>query len=351
MRMRAITLALIVFALVAAGNRPEVSFQTLDDEIFVGHVVELRDEGVLFATEKAEAVIRWERIHRRDRYELRASVTPADDAGARLALAKQCLADTYYGGARKELERALALGHSDHKAIEKLMEQTDLRECDRYWAQLYEAMERRDYDEALATITEMAKRFPNDDRTRKARDEWAPRLVRQKAAAAAQAEKDRKEAEKAEIEAKQRRWLDRMFAHAEKLVDDAKGHLIRGRAADEKGSLSRAREGYTGAEERLLAARRGMIRVRRATREGADFEKADRLIRSIERKLLDVYLGLGALEVGQGNYKAGVIYVDRALLFDPVNPEALRLSEEIRENWIRRRLSSITNAHPRTSGG
>ena len=346
MRSPSVLLAAFVLALVVSSARGDVAFVTLDEEVFEGRVVKLEEGGVRFATEKAESVVRWDRIHPRDRYRLRASVTPPDDARARFALAKQCLADAFYRAARDELERALALGHPDDREIEKLMQQADDRECDGYAARLEEALDQRDFDEALKLIAEMAKRFPNNDQTAEARGRVGA-IVRAKEQAARQEEEDAQAAAKAAVEAKRRKWLDDLFAKAEKWVEAAKGHMIEGRTYDEKGNRTRARKGYEGAEENLIAARRAMIRVRRATREGDDFDKADALVRSIERKLLDAYLGLGAMYVGDGNYKRGVIYVDRALLFDPVNPEALRLSEEIREKWIRRRLSSITNAFPR----
>ncbi len=344
--MRSTLLALILIGLAATTSHAELAFKTLDGEVFSGSVTKLEEDGVLFATEKSEALVKWDRIHPADRYRLRASKTPDDDARARFALARQCLADAYYKGAREELERALVLGHADSKEIEKLMEQADDRECDGYWARLQDALDRREFDEALDLIRTMAKRFPNNEHTKNALP-LAGKIVRAKENDAEQAEKDREAAEQAMAEQKRRKWLDEKFAKTEKWVEAAKGHMLQARAYDEKGNRTRARKGYEGAEENLLAARKTMIRVRRATREGEDFERADGLIRSIERKLLDAYLGLGGMYVGDGNFKRGVIYVDRALLFDPVNAEALRLSEEIREKWIRRRMSRITNAYPR----
>ena len=51
------------------------------------------------------------------------------------------------------------------------------------------------------------------------------------------------------------------------------------------------------------------------------------------------------------NWKRATQYVQKILYYDPINEEALDLKEEIDANRITRKLSDITNARPRITGG
>jgi hypothetical protein len=50
------------------------------------------------------------------------------------------------------------------------------------------------------------------------------------------------------------------------------------------------------------------------------------------------------MEVDNKAWKRASPIVDRGLKIDPVNRELLELRKTIDENWIRRRMSDITNA-------
>jgi tetratricopeptide (TPR) repeat protein len=343
--MRTLTLVatlLIAVSLAEAGE--SISFSTLGEDaaVLTGRVEKIQKDGVLFAMEQATTVIPWKRIHPADRYRLRVSVTPSEDAAAYKALAKTALGESYYPGARRALERALALGHKDGRAIQKLLDVVDLRECESLYAQFEEALSKQEYEAAMVVVRQMAMRFASNPLTTRARGRTSS-ILKARDAARRQAKKDAAQAQTAEKEAKKRAWIDARFADAESKIAKGKAAMIEGRRYHARTSLTRARKGYEAAEEAFLKARRSLLRVRRAARSGPDFDRADREIRAVERRLLDAYLGLAVMYVSQKNYKRGVIYVDRALLFDPVNPEALRLSDEIRRGRIHRSTRRLTN--------
>jgi tetratricopeptide (TPR) repeat protein len=338
---------LIVLALLpaaAVAGEETVSFQTLgeDGEVVTGKVVELQVEGVLLEAEKATRRVPWAKIHPADRYRLRASVTP-EKADARLRLAEQCLDEAYYEGARKELEKALALGHRDGKKIDELSEAVEHRECEGFYARFLEALDRQEYDEALEVVRRMAMRFPNRRLTGEAR-QMTSKILRARDEAKAQAERDAKAAAEDQKEARRRAWIDARFTEAENAIRRGKKAKVSAEHYHARGNLTRSRKGYEEAERQFLLARRILLRLRRATRSGPDFDRADHETRSVERRLLEVYLGLARMYVDNRNFKRGILYVDRALLFDPVNPEALRMADYIRRNWIRRSLRGITNS-------
>jgi tetratricopeptide (TPR) repeat protein len=344
MRIHVVLIALVVATSVAAASEP-LSFQTLgeDGKAFTGRVKELQKDGVLLEMEDATTLVAWERIHPADRYRLRMSVIDENDADAQFRLAETCLAEAYYSGARRALERALALGHKDGREIQGLMDEADQRECQGMYAGFEEAVSRGEYEAAKEVARGMASRFPSNPLTMEVRKR-IPALIQAEAAAKAQAERDAAEAAEEARAARREAWIKARFEEVERAVKKAKTAMVSARHYDEKTSLSRARKGYEAAERNFLLARQVLLRVRRATRSGPDFDRADREIRSVERRLLEAYLALGRMYVSQGSYRNGVLYVDRALLFDPVNPEALQLSEQIRREWIHRSLRRLTNS-------
>jgi len=344
--MRATLLILTLLATTSLGLAGgSVSFMTLDEspEALTGVVKEIQKDGVLLEMEKATSVIAWKRIHPADRYRLRASILSEEDADAHLRLAEQSLAEAYYSGARKALEKALILGHEDGRKIQDLLDTIDYRECEGLHAQFQEAISRQEYGKAKEIARKMAMRFASNPLTAEVRRK-VPALVRAEAKAQAQAVKDAANAAAEAKEAKRKAWLDARFGEVKKAVANAKKAMVSARHYDAKTSLTKARKGYEAAERYFLRARSVLLRIRRATRSGPEYDRADREIRSVERRLLEAYVSLGRMYVSQGNYRRGVIYVDRALLFDPVNPEALRLAERIRREWIRRSMRRLTNS-------
>jgi len=267
-----------------------ISFLTLGDdpETFTGVVKEIRKDGVLLEMEQATSLIAWKRIHPADRYRLRVSVLSEEDAEAHLALAEKSLAEAYYSGARKALDQALILGHPDERKIQKLLGTIDFRECEGLHARFEEAVSRQEYGKAKEIARKMAMRFPSNPLTAEVRSK-VPGLVRAEAKAKQQAAKDAADAAAEAREAKRKAWLEKRFSEVKKAVAKAKKAMVTARHYDAKTSLTKARKGYEAAERNFLIARRGLLRIRRATRSGPEYDQADRQIRSVERRLLEAY--------------------------------------------------------------
>ena len=71
----------------------------------------------------------------------------------------------------------------------------------------------------------------------------------------------------------------------------------------------------------------------------------------IEKLLIDCYVQVARILMKERAYKSAVEYVRKILLYDPIHEEALEMVDEIRKNRISFRMSEITNARPRVTGG
>jgi hypothetical protein len=71
----------------------------------------------------------------------------------------------------------------------------------------------------------------------------------------------------------------------------------------------------------------------------------------MEQRLVACYLEVAKMLLSQRNYKGTIPYVQKILYYDPIHEEALDMVETIRKNRITFRVSELTNAHPRVSGG
>ena len=71
----------------------------------------------------------------------------------------------------------------------------------------------------------------------------------------------------------------------------------------------------------------------------------------MEQRLVACYLEVARILLSQRNYKGTIPYVQKILYYDPIHEEALDMVETIRKNRITFRVSELTNAYPRVSGG
>ena len=159
---------------------------------------------------------------------------------------------------------------------------------------------------------------------------------------------DAEERRRAAIEKENAKKI-KALAKADELIKESK-------EAIEKRQVSRVKKKIvepSGAERYLKQARqhlRNMAKLDRhfriVTKEGLEKEWD-----AIERQLIDCYLQVARTLMGQRNYKGAVEYVRQLLIYDPINEEALEMVEEIRRNRITFKVSDITNARPRVTGG
>jgi hypothetical protein len=161
-----------------------------------------------------------------------------------------------------------------------------------------------------------------------------------------EAEEERRRAEKAgRLEA----YIAKNLAAARKAQTEAGARTVEGFAALAKGNQTRARDALAAAETGFTAARAALARVKRAAGAGPTADECEKEMRDCDRRSVEVLTRWGDLEVGQKAWKRASPVVDRGLRIDPVDRELLELRRRIDENWMRRKLSSVTNAKPRES--
>ena len=103
----------------------------------------------------------------------------------------------------------------------------------------------------------------------------------------------------------------------------------------------------------LYQARKRLRNIARLDQHGliVSREEIQSEYAAIEKLLIDCYLKVARILLQERNYKGAVEYVRKILLYDPIHEEALEMVEEIRKNRITFKLSDITNARPRVTGG
>lgn len=345
---RALLRAAIVLALALPAAAAE-ALQLRDGSIVAGRVVALDDDGVTFAPESGgEMRVRWERVLPLSRYELWQSTLSSDDAAGRVALGKWAHSAGLHYYARRELQKAKGLGYEGGEDLGSLIAAVDRDEADDAIADADALVAEGELEKALERLRAYVRIAPPGEHADRAKARVPDVLARIEArdAQEREAEAARSKAEKA---GKLKDWLDRTFAAARKQADDAGTRAASGYAELAKGNQTRARAELTAAETGFQGARKQFLRVRKAAGAGETADSCDRHARDCDRRTVEVLIRWGRMEVENKAWKRASPIVDRGLKIDPVDRELLELRRTIDENWIRRRLSDVTNAHPRES--
>jgi tetratricopeptide (TPR) repeat protein len=108
-----------------------------------------------------------------------------------------------------------------------------------------------------------------------------------------------------------------------------------------------------GAERYLKEARKRLRNIAKLDPQGLVVARADiqKEYTAIEADLIDCYLQVARTLMKERAYKGAIEYIRKILLYDPIHEEALDMVEEIRKNRITFKISDITNARPRVTGG
>ena len=83
----------------------------------------------------------------------------------------------------------------------------------------------------------------------------------------------------------------------------------------------------------------------------AVLETCQKKIEAIDKHLVLVFLNLAQLHMVERNFKRARTEVNCALQIDPTNPRALELKQKIDAESISRKVSDLTNAKGRVTGG
>ncbi|MHC4729688.1 MAG: hypothetical protein ACYS6Z_03715 [Planctomycetota bacterium] len=289
-------------------------------------------------------------------YAARKALTSYDDGAARLELAAFAVRLKLYPEGLEQLEIALALGGIDETAFEKRSDEIIEEEIAHLSANIDTLlMAKAAPAVCLAAIKRLKDRYPDHEANAK----YAPHIRELVEQLASKAE--------AEQDAHQKAVSDKALERLQKLLDK---EIRRKVAAIEKGDrlgkeadpaielrqVSRVKKKLVeplGAEKYYKKARKHLRSLAQKDRHGLVVSKAElqKEYEQLQEKLIDCYLKVARILISQRNYKGTVAYVRKILLYDPIHEEALEMVEVIRANRINFRLSDVTNARPRVSGG
>lgn len=350
MRLRIVPLvaALVIAALAAAASAGQV-LELRSGDLVAGRVVSLDDRGVTFQPEKGgEMHVAWERVTTYCRFDLwEASLAP-DDAAGRVALARWALEADLHRPARRALLEAQGLGYGGPDDVAKLLVEVRRREADDVLEDADSRVAAGDLDGALdrvRTFLRVADPGPDADRVRSRVPDLLQRIEKRDEAAR-EAEDARKKAEK---DGRLQDWIRRTLQSAEDRKSKAGAAATEGFTNLAKGNQTRARDGLGRAESLYLAARTEYGRVRKSVKQGPVAEDCAERVRECDERVLEVLIRWARLEVDNKAWKKADAVVDRGLRVDPVQPELLELRQTIDRNWIRRKVSEVTNASGTTS--
>jgi hypothetical protein len=289
-------------------------------------------------------------------YAARRALTPYEDGAAILDLSRFARSLRLYPEATEQLEIALALGGLDEAAFEREQKELAEEEVDFLTATIDRLLETEAEPEAcLAAIKRLRERYPDSE----ANAAYEPHvkdlvqaLAEEKQAgedAAAKKADDKVMAKLRESVGKEQARKDQALAKAKELIKEAD-------PAIELRQVSRVKRKLLepmGAEKQLKNARKNLRAIAKLDPHGLIVSREDlkKEYAAIEKDLIDCYLKVARILMKERAYKSAVEYVRKVLLYDPIHEEALEMVDEIRKNRISFRLSEITNARPRVTGG
>jgi hypothetical protein len=309
------------------------------------------DEGVVFDREVGGKIrVEWEKLYPVSRYELWESTLDTGDAAGRLALAQWARSAGLFVQARREALKAQGLGYEGAIDVDGLLAGIERDEADRTLEEVDELVERGDPDGALARVRRYLRSTAPGEQADRVRARVPDILARKERLEAA----EREEEERSRLDrkaARRQEWIDRHLELAGKDQSVGSRSAVEGYAYLARGNQSRARAQLSRAYKSYVAARKTYRRVKRAVATGEVADACALRMQDCDRRTLEVLRRWSTLEVENRAWKKASPLVDAGLKIDPVDRELLELRKKIDENWIRRKLSKITGATGRQTGG
>lgn len=346
-RLRLVILPALLLAAAGAALAGQV-LQLRNGDLVPGGVKSLDDAGVTFVPESGgEMRVAWDKVFPSSRFDLWESTLAPDDAEGRVKLASWALEAELWGPARREFLRAKGLGYTGEDLDARL---ADLRrrEADDAIADADALAAKGDLEKAVERVRGYlrgADPGEDADRVRAKVPDYLARIEKR--------DEDQKAADEARAKAEKGGRLKEWVEKTMKQADDAKSGA--GKQASEgftqlaAGNQTRARDALAKAETGYKEARTTYGRVKKSAKDAAiETECAERM-KDCDARVVEVLTRWGRLEVENKAWKKASPIVDRGLVVDPMNRELLDLRKTIDTNWLRRKLSDVTNATGHTS--
>jgi hypothetical protein len=313
-------------------------------------------DGLLAKYGSDEVRFPWNDLAPESAYAARKALTAYDDGAAILDLARFARGLKLYPEASEQLEIALALGGLDEGAFEKEQKEVAAEEIDFLTATIDSLLETdAEPERCLAAIKRLRERYPSDEANAKYEPhvkELVQSLFEEKEAqedAATKKADDKAMAKLRESVGKEQARKEQALATAAQLRTEAEPAIQLRQVSRVKKKLVEP----AGAEKYLKDARKRLRNIAQLDPQGFLVTREDlqKEYAAIERDLVDCYLKVARILMQERAYKGAVEYVRKVLLYDPIHEEALEMVEEIRKNRITFRISELTNAKPRVTGG
>jgi hypothetical protein len=339
-----VSIALGACLLAASAAHAGEVLKLKDGKLIPGTVKAVDGDQVTFSPEKGGSMqVPWSQVYPINRYELWKSTLAADDAEGRVKLARWTLEAGFFVYARREIAEARGLGYADTKALDGLLASVNKTEADTALAEIDGLIETGKLNAALSRVTRYVRDSEDPVQQKRVRSrvpDIVQRIERHEELVKEQATQKKKDAKAARKDA----WIKSSLVKANKAKAAGKVHAIGAFTYLAQGNQTRARRGLKRAESEYVDARDLYRKVRKVAGEGETATLCKREMDICDQRLLEILRRWGALEVKNKSWRRASAAVDRGLRVDPVDRELLDLRKVIDENWIRRKLSGITNA-------
>ena len=352
--IRSIPFLLAAATFAHAGVKKKLFFR--DGKSMVVTISAFDETSVTLGVGETERQVAWNALTPLSAYEARKALTPYDDGEARLDLTTFAAKLQLFPQAFEQLEIALALGALDETAFEKRSKEIEKKELAYLTVHIDSLLESGDNPAAcLEAIKRLKERYPSHERTADY-EKHVPMLVE----ALKEIAEEIQAAERAKTEGATMKDLRKKIAKLQKKKDKALARAAElkqeGIDAAAKGVISRVKKRLLaprGSERYLKDARKHLRTISRLDRLHLVVPKAELVANDdkISKQLVECYMVVLKAYMRDRNWKRATQYVQKILYYDPINEEALDLKEEIDANRITRKLSDITNARPRITGG
>ncbi|MHC4818696.1 MAG: hypothetical protein ACYTF8_11640 [Planctomycetota bacterium] len=348
-----ITLGLLATVAVAADKLT----LTLADGTKKSVTLKVFDEAGLTALQGGKELhFAWVDLKPTSAYAARKALTSYDDGAARRELAEFAVRLKLYPEGLEQLEIALALGGIDETAFEKQQSEIVAEEIAHLSASIDTLLlAKAPPAVCLTAIKRLKDRYPDHE----ANEKYAPHIkgLVEQLASKAEAEQDaHKKAASDEALERLQKLLDKEIRRKVAAIEKGDRLVKEADPAIELRQVSRVKKKLAepmGAEKYYKKARKHLRNLAQKDPHGLVVSKAElqKEYEQLQDKLVDCYLKVARILLTQRNYKGAVKYVRKILLYDPSHEEALEMVDVIRANRITFRISDVTNARPRVSGG
>jgi hypothetical protein len=312
--------------------------------------------GTVESADEKEVVVRlgpeevrripWAQLTALGLYRAKAALAPVADGKARIELAELAADLGLYAEVRTEYEKAFGLGAMDKKRYEEAVAEAEQRAVQQGVDRALNAAESGDLEGAMETARSLKADFANapnagavdrliGDLLQKVKDVDA-------AAARLAAELDRAEQELA----RNREILRRMTNSTQQM---AEADVFAKAAAESraKGNVTKSERNAEEADERYMACRRDLGRLRRILpREHEQRKEVLARLIDLDRVQFALLLATAKFFCAERVYSKAETWANRAAYLDPVHPDLLEIRDVLRANRITFKLSAITNARP-----